>query len=204
MTTSSDVRVCFLGDSFVAGVGDPEHLGWAGRLAAGSSAAGLELTSYVLGVRGETSRQVLDRWSAECAPRLPAGVDGRIVVSFGVNDTTLGDRGPRVAAPDSLASLGALLDQAAGTPWAAFVVGPPPVDDDAHNRRTADLDEGFGQVCATAAVPYVSVLPALLRSPVWMAQVAAGDGAHPGASGYAELAGLVRPHWQRWLGVPGR
>lgn len=27
-----DVRVCFVGDSFVAGVGDAQHLGWAGRL----------------------------------------------------------------------------------------------------------------------------------------------------------------------------
>lgn len=30
---SRDLRICFLGDSFVAGVGDPRCLGWAGRLA---------------------------------------------------------------------------------------------------------------------------------------------------------------------------
>jgi lysophospholipase L1-like esterase len=35
-----DVRVCFVGDSFVAGVGDPRHLGWAGRLAAQSQRKG--------------------------------------------------------------------------------------------------------------------------------------------------------------------
>jgi lysophospholipase L1-like esterase len=53
---SSDVRVCFLGDSFVAGVGDPHCLGWAGRLAALSHARGLLLTVYNLGVRRDTTR----------------------------------------------------------------------------------------------------------------------------------------------------
>jgi len=27
-----DVRVCYIGDSFVKGVGDQNKLGWAGRL----------------------------------------------------------------------------------------------------------------------------------------------------------------------------
>lgn len=35
-----DLRVCFVGDSFVAGVGDPEQLGWAGRVAARTHSAG--------------------------------------------------------------------------------------------------------------------------------------------------------------------
>ncbi len=67
----ADLRVCFVGDSFVAGVGDPEHLGWAGRLAAGSSRAGRRLTAYNLGVRRQTSRDVSHRWLFECQQRLP-------------------------------------------------------------------------------------------------------------------------------------
>lgn len=55
LTTSplvlTDLRVCFVGDSFVAGVGDPQHLGWTGRIAARTYQAGQPLTSYVLGVR---------------------------------------------------------------------------------------------------------------------------------------------------------
>jgi acyl-CoA thioesterase-1 len=194
----SDVRVCSVGDSFVAGVGDPEHLGWVGRLAAGSP---VPLTSYVLGVRGQTSRQVLDRWRAECDPRLPTDVDGRVVVSFGVNDTTLVDGVPRVAPADSVAALAALLDD---SPWPAFVVGPPPVDDPAQNERTAGLDAAFAGVCRARGVPYVGVLTPLLASVVWMREVAAGDGAHPGAAGYRALAALVRPAWDDWIAAPGR
>lgn len=35
-----DLRVCLVGDSFVAGVGDPDHLGWVGRVAVRSHGAG--------------------------------------------------------------------------------------------------------------------------------------------------------------------
>jgi acyl-CoA thioesterase-1 len=205
--TSADVRVCSLGDSSVAGVGDPEHRGWTGRLAAGSAARGRQLTSYVLGVlgvRGETSRQVLGRWRAECTPRLPAGVDGRVAVSFGVNDTALADGVPQVAAADSLASLAALLEQASCSSWATFVVGPPPVDDPAQNRRTAELDEGSrgsarprGSATSASCPPCCTARSGRRRSRPATAPT-------PGAAGYAELAELVRPHWQGWLDGPGR
>ena len=46
----SDLLVCFVGDSFVAVVGDPEHLGWVGRLSAWTEATGQRLTSYNLGL----------------------------------------------------------------------------------------------------------------------------------------------------------
>ncbi|GAB7191512.1 hypothetical protein NUM3379_22200 [Kineococcus sp. NUM-3379] len=196
----ADERVCFLGDSFVAGVGDPAHLGWAGRLAASASAAGRRLTAYNLGVRRDTSAQVLARWEAECVPRLPGGCAARVVVSFGVNDTTLEDGRPRVEPERSPLHLAALLDGAAARRWPVLVVGPPPVADTAQNGRTAVLDEAFGGVCATRGVPYVPVLGALLADAVWRSQVAADDGAHPAAEGYARLAALVRPVWETWPG----
>ncbi|MGK8554371.1 GDSL-type esterase/lipase family protein [Nocardia gipuzkoensis] len=83
---SRDLWVCFVGDSFVAGVGDERCLGWAGRLGAAAHAEGVPLTAYNLGVRRQTSAEILDRWLIECSPRLPEGVDARVVLSFGVND----------------------------------------------------------------------------------------------------------------------
>ena len=56
------------------------------------------------------------------------------------------------------------------------------------------------RACADRGVPYVPVVAALAADPVWRSEVAAGDGAHPGAAGYARLAELVRPAWERWLG----
>ncbi|WP_433209041.1 GDSL-type esterase/lipase family protein [Dactylosporangium sp. CS-047395] len=189
---SSDLRVCFLGDSFVAGVGDPQCLGWAGRLAALSHRRGTPLTAYYLGVRRDTSADVLSRWEAECTPRLPDGCDARIVVSFGVNDTVQG-----LAAAESLRNLRTLLTAAAPLP--RLVVGPPPVDDEPANRALASLDEAFATACRELRVPYVPTLPALVRDPAWMQEVRDGDGAHPAAAGYEALARLVAPAWIKWV-----
>ncbi|WP_347059518.1 hypothetical protein ABC795_03530 [Blastococcus sp. HT6-30] len=46
----ADLRVCFLGDSSTAGVGDDDGLGWVGRLAASARRYGTALTGYNLGV----------------------------------------------------------------------------------------------------------------------------------------------------------
>jgi acyl-CoA thioesterase-1 len=195
----NDLRVCFAGDSFVAGVGDPRCLGWAGRLATQTYADGQALTAYNLGVRMQTSAEILGRWRAECEPRFSPGADARLVVSFGVNDTTLVDGRPRVAPEDAAANLGRLLAQAAEWAVPVLMVGPPPIDDAEHNARTGELDERFARICADAGVRYVRVLPRLLASASWMREVRAGDGAHPGAAGYDELAALIIPSWREWL-----
>ncbi|MCF6744248.1 G-D-S-L family lipolytic protein [Blastococcus sp. KM273128] len=199
---SPDLRVCFLGDSFVAGVGDPEHRGWVGRMSARSTGAGRPLTAYNLGVRRDTTAEVRARWAAECRPRLAAGQDRRIVVSTGVNDTTVENGSRRLAAEASLAALAALLGGAADAGWPVLVVGPPPVADAGHDRRVAELDSRFGELCAATGVPYVAVLDALAGSATWRREVAAGDGAHPGAAGYQRYADLVWPGWAAWTGAP--
>jgi acyl-CoA thioesterase-1 len=197
-----DLRVCFVGDSFVAGVGDPGHLGWTGRLAAASERDGLPLTRYVLGVRRQTSAEIAARWAAECAPRLTGPWESRLVLSMGVNDTTEEDGAPRLEPARSVAALGEVLAGADRAGWPVLVVGPPVVADDVQNQRIGALDDRFGSVCAGSGVPYVPVARALAADPTWRREVATGDGAHPGAAGYTALADLVLPHWERWLAGP--
>ncbi|WP_306364460.1 GDSL-type esterase/lipase family protein [Nocardia sp. CC227C] len=193
--------MCFVGESFVAGVGDQQCLGWAGRLAVRAIAAGQPLTYYNLGVRRETSTRLHARWLAECAPRLPAGCDGRLVLSTGVNDTMHENGRPRVPLEESVANLAGVLDTARAREWSVLVVAPPPVADAAHTDRIAALDERFATHCDAVGVPYLRVHTALRDNRVWMAEVAAGDGAHPGAAGYDEFAELSAPYWLRWLGI---
>ena len=80
------MRICFIGDSFVAGAGDDDCLGWPGRLCAAARQAGHDLTLYNLGIRRDTSADIAARWEAEARARLPAEHDGRLVFLFGVND----------------------------------------------------------------------------------------------------------------------
>ncbi|WP_218610326.1 GDSL-type esterase/lipase family protein [Pseudonocardia sp. KRD291] len=202
-----DVRIGAIGDSFVAGVGDPEHLGWVGRLAAASHRDGLPLTLYNLGIRRDTTRDVLSRWRRELPLRLrvPGGgpIEARVVVGVGVNDTTAspGTHGPssRVGPAASAAHLEMLLGELSDLGWPVFVAGPPPVADPEQTARIADLDARFAGVCAGLGVTYAPVLGALAEDPVWTAEVAAGDGAHPGAGGYARLAEIVTGAWREWL-----
>lgn len=200
MTGEPDRRVLVFGDSYVVGVGDPEGRGWVGRVAEDSLAAGLALTAYALGVRRETSIDVAARWRAEARPRLVAGADCRAVFAVGVNDTTVEDGAPRVEPDRSQATLARMLDEAAGLGLPAFVVGPTPVADGDQNARVADLTERFRAVCAARRVAFCGVFAPLLTTPAWLAEVAAGDGAHPSRAGYDELASLVvAGGWLDWL-----
>jgi acyl-CoA thioesterase-1 len=59
-----DIRICFIGDSYVHGTGDDDCLGWAGRLCAAARRAGHNVTYYNLGVRRETSADIACRAAA--------------------------------------------------------------------------------------------------------------------------------------------
>lgn len=185
----SDRRVLFFGDSFVAGAGDPRGCGWVGRVAAACA----PLTAYNLGVRGETSVQVAARWQAEAWPRLHGEAACGVVFSVGANDAVSERDGepPRLSVEQSAATVGSLLDAAAMMELPAFLAGPPPVGDEQADARVLELTEAFGVLCAARQVPFVAVAEPLLASRTWLAEAAAGDGAHPGAGGYDQLAELL-------------
>jgi acyl-CoA thioesterase-1 len=193
-----DVRVCVLGDSFTAGVGDPTGAGWVGPVAAVARRAGWELTAYGLGVRRDTSVDVARRFLAEASWRLRDGNRYGVVVTVGLNDVVLADGRRRVPRERSLAALAEVLDGAAARGWAALVVGPPPVSEADESARAADLSAGMAAQCAARAVPFVDTT-GLADDAVWVAEVAAGDAYHPSTRGYAHLAALVEPVFLRWL-----
>ena len=198
-----DRRVLFFGDSLVAGVGDPSGLGWVGRVVAASFTADLPLSAYNLGVRGQTSVQVASRWRAEALERLHPQADCRVVLSFGINDTTLEDDRVRVPVGRSTETLATMLEELAATGVPVLVVGPAPVDDPGQNLRIRDLSAAFAEVCQERQVAFISVLDGLLASRAWMGEIADGDGAHPGTGGYEALARLVLTGgWLGWLGAP--
>jgi len=97
-----EVRICFIGDSFVNGTSDPECLGWTGRVCANANKKGYDITYYNLGIRRDTSSDIAKRWLQEVSLRLPKEYDARVVFSFGLNDTTPENGKTRVDLADSL------------------------------------------------------------------------------------------------------
>ncbi len=195
-----DVRVLFFGDSLVAGVGDETGLGWVGRSVAAAHAAGMALTPYNLGVRRDTSRDILSRWEREARPRLEATM--RVVFSFGANDTTIEGGRLRVLPEETATNLDAVLVRAAALDLPAFVVGPSPVNDARQRRRVIDLARRMNDVSTGRGIPFVDVATSIDAHGVWRAECERGDGAHPGAGGYAYLAELVADAWLSWLRHP--
>jgi lysophospholipase L1-like esterase len=194
-----DLRICFVGDSFVQGTGDPECLGWAGRVCARAARAGGSVTYYNLGVRRDTSADIRRRWREEVLRRLPPEAEGRVVLSFGTNDTTAHAGRARVALDESLEHARAILEGA--QPWRPLLVGPPYLCEPEQALRLRALSGGLFLLCDELGVPFVEVFEALARSAPWCADVAAHDGMHPRAEGYEILAALVlaSPAWQTWI-----
>jgi len=195
------MRICFVGDSMVNGTGDPECLGWTGRVCAAAMHDGHEITHYNLGIRRETSGEIAARWHGEVRRRLPDGIDGRVVFSFGLNDLTVEDGKPRVSRANSLGNLHAILDQARRG-YQVLMVGPPPMlDDDGHAMPVAQLSAQYASVCHELGVPYLDVAADLERTGAFVREALSNDGAHPRAAGYAELAALVQQWdaWQAWF-----
>ena len=72
-----DVALVFLGASLVSGVGDPKGQGWVTRVVGRTQHPDLELTAYNLGVRGNTTADLLERWATEVPLRWAGRTDGR-------------------------------------------------------------------------------------------------------------------------------
>jgi acyl-CoA thioesterase I len=199
-----DVRVIFVGDSFVAGVGDPTAHGWVGRVVAGAFAAGIPLTAYNLGVRRDTSTDVLERWQAETRPRISREADCRVVFSFGANDATVENGTQRVPPTDSVANLSRAITGAVSLGLPVLIVGPPPANDREQQHRISELSASFAKVASDHAVPYIDIVGPLRDSSAWTTEVQAGDGAHPASGGYSVLAQLIMEPWLGWLSTNPR
>jgi lysophospholipase L1-like esterase len=191
------MRICFVGDSMVNGTGDPEYLGWTGRVLRHERTRRPELTGYNLGIRRDTSGQVRARWRDEVSRRLPAEFEGRVVFSFGVNDCV-----QEVPPAETLANAEAILGEAR-TRWPVFMMGPAPIVQADARRRSRELDGALQTLMGRLDIPYLPVFDALLAAPVWLEEARAGDGAHPGAAGYQKLAEIVLAGepWRRWMAL---
>lgn len=190
-----DIGLCFVGDGFVAGYGDPKALGWVSRVVGRTDRQGADLTSYNLGIRGASSADVMDRWRTECATRWEGRGERRLVIGVGAEDVAQG-----ITTARSRLNLANILDEASSTGIASFVVGPTPTLDAEVNERLQGLSEAQADVCGRRRVPFVDCFTPLVDHDQWQSDLAAGDTVHPGQAGYGLIAWLVlNGGWVRWL-----
>lgn len=191
-----DIRICYVGDSFVNGTGDPTKLGWSGRLSSNSQNKQRDITHYNLGIRRDTSADILKRWEAECEARLPEISENKVVFSFGVNDTVIENGKRRVSLQDSVNNAKTMLENAAKK-YNVLMVGMPPVDDETQNEAIKELDSLYQTLCKELNIPYLSIYEKLVTDTIWRDEVSSNDGAHPRENGYKLLADFIRT-WDSW------
>jgi lysophospholipase L1-like esterase len=198
-TSVTGLRICVVGDEFVAGAGDPRSLGWVGRVAARTSREAGPVTAFPLGVPDETTGGLLQRWRQETERRFGSEPEsGRLVLGIGPQDPLHG-----LSLPRSRLNLANILDEAHSRSIPVFVVGPPPCLDDRLNPRIAELSAAFQDVCERRRVIFVDTFAPLLHHEDWLTDLAAGDGIHPSQAGYGLMAWLVlHTGWHAWLGLP--
>lgn len=204
------LRICFVGDSYVDGTGDPDCLGWVGRVCQMAWQRNRQLTNYNLGIRGETSTMLAKRWRQECEIRLPAGSPALLVFLFGINDIAehIGV-GLRVEHRMSVDNARSILGEAVRwkpTLW----IGPPPANEacspqspvpgisfDFRNDRLLSLNASYAALAADLGVAFLDIATQLSESASYLKSQTAGDQMHCSAAGYAEIASIV-DMWPAW------
>lgn len=193
-----DIRICFVGDSFVNGTGDETALGWVGRLCAAANREA-QVTYYNLGIRRDTSRDILRRWERECAVRLPEDCDGRVVISCGVNDAVIENGQLRVPQGESSANIREILHRV--RKYKVLMVGPPPIGEADQDVRVQALSAAFSQEAHVLGLPYIDIFSSLALDEAYKRELTENDGAHPRSGGYAKMARMIgaSPDW--WFSV---
>ncbi len=205
-----DLRICFVGDSYINGSGDEQCLGWIGRLCEKRFTRQFRLTFYDLGIRGATTDEIRDRWRRECTARFPDGADNRVVLQFGINDVAeIVGSSRRVEEEDSVRNAEAIAAEVSGL-YPTLWVGLPPANVACSPMRPSEgMEIDFSQDTATAlnrryiasaaklGVPYLDIQTPLLANPDYMHSLTFGDQMHCDGSGYGIMADLI-DHWEAW------
>jgi hypothetical protein len=76
------------------------------------------------------------------------------------------------------------------------------IGDADRDSQTEALDRLQKERAEAHDVAYVSVFGRLVNDPVWLKEVRAGDGAHPGSPGYERYFEAVREPLTRFLATP--
>lgn len=188
--------ICIFGASTTWGAYDLEKGGWANRLRLFVDAGDFEPWEvYVLGVCGDTTRELLERFEAEAAAREP----GVVIFSIGVNDAAYRNTDGNFLVPpeEFRGNIRKLAERARKFTEKVAFMGTSGVDEIKTmpipwrkdifytNTNLRAYDEALREVVAESGAQYIP-------PPTLAADSDFEDGLHPNAKGHERIFCAVR------------
>lgn len=188
-------KICVFGASSTWGAWDKEKGGWVNRLRLFIESNGYDYSLYNLGISGDTTEDVLQRFDAEAKAR-----DAKIIIfSLGDNDSVFDNElGTNWTSLEQYKNnLQALVDKASKFTDKIVFCGPKKIDESkttpvpwrtSLHYREKDILE-YGRVLESVAkendVPYLQLYDTLRFDDL-------ADGIHPNESGHQKIFEKVR------------
>ncbi|MDP3726267.1 MAG: GDSL-type esterase/lipase family protein [bacterium] len=198
------VNICIFGDSIVYGQGDTEKGGWAIQLRNHfESRANKELDArvYALGIRGETSQDLLKRLKAECIARKP----DIIFCAIGINDSQVSDskKGtPLTPLSEFIKNIKGIFDIAEQFTNKIVFIGLTSVDESKttptdwgtyyDNENVKRYDTVIEEFCRKKEVTYIQINNLLSEADLF-------DGIHPNIEGHKKMFEKIRNNLENVL-----
>jgi lysophospholipase L1-like esterase len=196
-------NICVFGASISSGLNDFQEGGWCGRLKKQLLPKGYLVNN--LGIIGESSTELLQRFESECVPRKPDG----IIIAIGCNDSQflMDEQRVRVELHETIQNFEQLIDLARKFTTQVVVLGLTPVEEERINpifmqeKRKIYLyswlvsyDLSIEYVAIQKGVPFIPTMDVLDGSDL-------DDGLHPNSKGHEKLYETILKQLQsfRWF-----
>lgn len=193
------VNVIIFGDSLVYGLMDQSSLGYSLRLK--SSFESLKngiYTFYSLGISGETTQDLLNRFENEAQTRYQRDSDNIIILATGINDSQLVLKEPKVKLNQFQDNILKLIKVAQKYSSQIILIGLTRVDEKKVAKSPWQKDHGFNNErikefdSALKAIAIKNNLKYVFLGDV-LKTVDLVDGLHPNSRGYQKLYEKIYP-----------
>jgi lysophospholipase L1-like esterase len=191
------------GDSITFGSGDNINRGWCDRLKKYFESKGEHHYLYNLGISGDTSSDILERFDAESKARVKfkREQDRNIILfSIGTNDSKLKgkEKTPKVEFDVFSKNIQTLINKAKTYTKEVAFIGLIPVDEKLAmnyentvltNERISLYNNKIEEICKINDVPFFNIYPEFLKLSY---EKLLFDGLHPNSAGYEKMYELIK------------
>ena len=191
------------GDSITFGKGDTIEGGWCGRLKKYFENKGVNHRLYNLGISGDTTEDILERFDVETRARVRYKHEGDrhiIIFSIGINDAVLlaEKNVPKIEINIFKNNIQTLIDKSKSYTREVVFIGLTPVDESLRvdrkgesliNKRVEEFNNAIKEICQENNIPFLDIFQELSKLDY---KKLLDDGLHPNPEGHLKMYELIK------------